>query len=63
MAHNTVEVVGDHADDTDALLVVGSHEFGVGDKFWKFCEYKVCTDGRDLYRFTWMDVPESFLNE
>jgi hypothetical protein len=63
MAHNTVEVTGNHTDGSDALLVVGDHEFEAGGKFWAFCEYKECEDKRNLYRFTWMGVPESVLNE
>jgi hypothetical protein len=63
MAHNTVEVVGDHTAGADALLVVGEHEFEVEGKFWFACEYKECEDKRNLYRFTWMGVPESYLNE
>ena len=63
LVHNTQTVVGDHSDDADAVLDVGDYEFTTGDKYWRFCEFKVCDDKRELYRFTWMDVPESFLAE
>ena len=63
MEHNMEETVGDHTDGADALLVVGDHEFEAGGKFWFACEYKECEDKRLLYRFTWMGVPESYLNE
>jgi hypothetical protein len=56
-------VVGDHADGTDALLTVAGAMFETGGKYWAFCEYKVCDDNRELYRFTWVDVPVSVLNE
>jgi hypothetical protein len=63
MEHNMEETVGDHTDGADAYLVVGDHEFEAGGKFWSFCAYKECKDKRSLYRFTWMGVPESYLNE
>ena len=63
MEHNMVETVGDHTTGADAFLVVGDHEFEVDGKFWKFCEYKECEDKRELYRFTWMGIPESYLAE
>lgn len=63
MEHNMETTVGDHTAGADALLVVGDHEFEAEGKFWAFCEYKECEDKRSLYRFTWMGVPESFLNE
>jgi hypothetical protein len=61
--HNTETVVGDHTDGADALLTIGEQELDCDSKYWWFCEYKVCEDSRLLYRFTWQDVPESFLDE
>jgi hypothetical protein len=61
--HNTQVVVGDHTDGADVFLDVGENEFEVGDKYWAFCEYKVCNDERELYRYTWMGVPVSVLDE
>jgi len=63
MEHNMETTVGDHTSDSNALLVVGNYEFEVEGKFWAFCEYKECADKRNLYRFTWTGVPESYLNE
>jgi hypothetical protein len=63
MEHNTEQVVGDHADDCDVYLDVGDYSYEVDDTFWRFCEYKECEDKRVLYRYTWMDVPESDLAE
>jgi hypothetical protein len=60
--HNESVVTGDHSDDSVATLVVGGHKFTVGGKYWKFCAYGLC-GGRERYAFTWMDVPESILDE
>lgn len=60
--HNESVVTGDHSDGALATLVVGGHKFTVGDKYWRFCAYGLCGGG-ERYAFTWMDVPESFLDE
>lgn len=55
-------VKGDHADDTDVLLVIGDHELDTQSKYWKFCTYGPCQGG-ERYAFTWENVPLSFLDE
>jgi hypothetical protein len=60
--HNTNVVTGDHSDGAAGVLTVGSHNFTVGDKYWRFCSHGFCK-GRERYAFTWMDVPVSYLDE
>jgi hypothetical protein len=60
--HNTIEVTGDHSDGAAGVLTVGSHNFSVGDKYWRFCSHGFCS-GRERFAFTWMDVPVSYLDE
>jgi hypothetical protein len=59
--HNESVVTGDHADKADATLMVGKNKFVVGGKYFRFVAYGFCS-GKERYAFTWMDVPESFLN-
>jgi len=60
---NTTAVTGDHTDGADAVLDVGGNILETYGDYWAFCEYKVCDDKRELYRFTWKGVPVGILDE
>lgn len=63
-AHNTKMVPGNKAVGCYGCIYFGANGnlMLIADgEYWFGCEYKPCEDGRYLYRFTWMDVPKSYL--
>lgn len=61
--HNTEMQVGNRADGADVVLTIGNDELDCDSKEYSFCEYKQCDDKRELYRYTWMGVDKSILDE